>query len=165
MMLKKRLEFIFLAIIVLAVIVLVSNYYKSSIFKNNPLPQSYVKQIKAKEQDVLNHMQKNFGFAYQFPLLVTDKIPGKLYGLTSYTNGEVSIYLNKKVMQESFEYIVDSVIAHEYAHALLFKLQHHTNEKAGHSQEWQQTCVALGGKDCQQYVDQHEIIMSKMPFQ
>jgi len=164
-MFKKKLEFSFLAVIVLAVMVLVYNYYKSSSFKNNPLPQSYTKKIVAKEQDVLRHMQQNFGFAYRFPLIVTDKIPGRLYGLTSYENGNIAIYLNKKVMQESFEYIIESVIAHEYAHALLFQLRRHTNEKAGHSQEWQETCVKLGGKDCQQYVDQHEIIMSKMPFQ
>jgi len=68
-------------------------------------------------------------------------------------------------LQESFDYIIESVIAHEYAHALLFKLNRSTNEKKGHSQEWKDTCVKLGGKDCQQYVDQHEIVMSKMPFQ
>jgi len=163
-MFKKKLEFIFLAVIVLAILVLVSNYKKTSDFKNNPLPQSYVEKIKSKEQEVLQHMQKNFGFAYRFPLIITDKIPGKLYGLTSYKNGIIKIYLNKKVMQESFPYIIDSVIAHEYAHALLFKLNRNTSEKAGHSNEWQQTCVKLGGKDCQQYVDQKEIIMSKIPF-
>jgi len=45
-----------------------------------------------------------------------------------------------------------------------FKLNRNTNEKAGHSQEWQAVCVKLGGKDCRQYVNKHEIIMSKMPF-
>ena len=163
-MFKKKLEFIFLAVMLIATAVLITNYYKSSSFKNNPLPQSYLNQIEAKEQDVLAHMQKNFGFAYKFPLLITDKIPGRLYGLTSYENKTIKIYLNKKVMQESFEYMIESVIAHEYAHALLFKLKKHTDEKAGHSQEWQLTCVKLGGKNCQQYVDQKEIIMSKMPF-
>lgn len=164
-MIKQKLEFAFLAMILLAGFVLVSNYYKTTSFKNNPLPQSYIDQIQAKEEDVLQHMQKNYGFRYKFPLIVTDKIPGRLYGLTSYDNGEIKIYLNKKVMQESFKYMIESVIPHEYAHALLFKLQHFTKEKAGHSRVWQETCVNLGGKDCQQYVDQHEIIMSKMPFQ
>ena len=163
-MFKKKLEFIFLTVIILFTLVLISNYYKSSNFKNNPLPQSYLNQIEAKEQDVLARMQKNFGFSYKFPLIVTDKIPGRLYGLTSYSNGSIKIYLNKKVMQESFPYMIESVIAHEYAHALLFKLRRSTDEKAGHSDEWQETCLKLGGKDCQQYVNQHEIIMSKLPF-
>jgi len=109
-------------------------------------------------------MQKNFGFTFKVPLIVTDKFQGKLYGLTSYKNGEIKIYLNKKVMQESMDYMVDSVIAHEYAHALMFKLGHLHVEDA-HSIKWQEPCVKLGGKDCQQYVDSEEIIMSKMPFQ
>lgn len=67
-------------------------------------------------------------------------------------------------MQESMDYMVESVIAHEYAHALLFKLNRYHSKDDGHSQEWQSTCVKLGGVDCQQYVDRDEIIMSKMPF-
>lgn len=109
-------------------------------------------------------MQKNFGVAYKFRLIITDEIPGRLYGLTSYEHGKIEIYLNKKVMQESFDYVIDSVIAHEYAHALLFALGRDTHEHEGHSKEWQRTCELLGGQDCQQYVNQHEIIMSKMPF-
>jgi len=147
-----------------ALAILAYNYYKSYSFKNNPLDESYIQKIDAKEQDVLQHMQNNFGFVYQFPIIITDKIPGRLYGLTSYENGVIKVYLNKKVMQESFEYMVESVIAHEYAHALLFKLGRSTNEKAGHSKLWQDTCVKLGGEDCRQYVNQKEIILSKMPF-
>ena len=161
---KKRLEFIFLGMVVFATIFLVSNYYKSVSFKNNPLPKKYIDKIEQKEQEVLQNMQKNFGIVYQFPLIVTDKIPGRLYGLTSYQNGDIKIYLNKKVMQESFKYMLDSVIAHEYVHALLFRLGHITDKDGGHSKEWRETCIKLGGKDCQRYVDQKEIIMSKMPF-
>ena len=163
-MFKKRLELTFLSITLLSAGVLLSNYYKSSHFKNNPLPQSYLNKIEKQERDILVHMQKNFGFRYKFPLIITDKIPGQLYGLTAYKNGTIKIYLNKKVMQESFEYMLESVIAHEYAHALLFKLHRNMGEKEGHSKEWQETCVKLGAKDCQQYVNQKEIIMSKMPF-
>jgi hypothetical protein len=163
-MFKKKLEFTFLTVIALSLTILINNHYKTSNFKNNPLPQSYVQQIEAKEKNILQYMQKNFGCTCRFPIIITDKIPGKLYGLTSYENGSIKIYLNKKVMQESFQYILDSVIAHEYAHALLFKLQKATDEKAGHSKEWKQTCTLLGGKDCQQYVNQKEIIISKMPF-
>jgi len=60
--------------------------------------------------------------------------------------------------------MIDSVIPHEYAHALLFYLHKSSNEKNGHSRLWQQTCQKLGGEDCRQYVNQHEIVMSKLPF-
>lgn len=163
-MLKKRLELLFITMVLGASVLLVYNYYKTSSFENNDIPSSYKERIFNKEQEVLANMQQNFGFVFQVPLIVTDEFKGRLYGLTSYKNGEIKIYLNKKVMQESMDYMVDSVIAHEYAHALMFKLGHmHTNDD-GHSKEWQEVCRKLGGDDCQRYVDQKEIIMSKMPF-
>ena len=164
-MFKKKLEIIFISVILLALSILGYNYYKSYSFKNNDISKIYKQRIQSEEQRVLQNMQKNFGFTFKVPLIVTDKFKGKLYGLTSYKNGEIKIYLNKKVMQESMDYMVESVIAHEYAHALMFKLGHLHEKNAGHSKKWQETCVKLGAKDCQQYVDREEIIMSKMPFQ
>jgi len=54
-------------------------------------------------------MQKNFGFVFKVPLIITDKFKGRLYGLTSYEKGEIKIYLNKKVMQESMDYMVPPI--------------------------------------------------------
>lgn len=161
---KNRLEHLFITMIILALTLLGYNFYRSYTFKHNPLPQSYIQKIEQKEQEVLLKMQMNFGVRYRFPIIITDKIPGRLYGLTSYEGGKIKIYLNKNVMQESFQYIISDVIAHEYAHALLFRLQHFTHKNDGHSRLWQQTCMKLGGEECQQYVNQQEIILSKMPF-
>ncbi|MEA2073046.1 MAG: SprT-like domain-containing protein [Campylobacterota bacterium] len=164
-MFQKKLEMAFIVTTLLAISFLFYNLYSSYSFKNSEIPQSYKNQITLKEQEILSNMQKEFGFSYQFPLIVTDKFKGRLYGLTSYDNGKITIYLNKKVMQESMTYMVDSVIAHEYAHALIFKLGLYNKERGGHSKEWQETCVRLGGKDCREYVNSHEVIMAKMPFQ
>ena len=164
-MFQKKLEIAFLTLIVIAIAILGYNYYKSYSFKNNDIPDSYKQRILNKEEEVLQQMQKNYGYRIKFPLIVTDKFKGRLYGLTSYENGEIKIYLNKKVMQESMDYMIESVIAHEYAHALLFKQGYLHSNDDGHSKLWQQTCTKLGGVDCQRYVDQQEIIMSKMPFQ
>jgi len=163
-MFKKRLELFFLIVIIIAVTTLGINFYKSYSFKHNQLPKEYLKRITDKEKDILSNMQKSFGYRVRFPVVVTDKIPGRLYGLTSYKNGHITIYLNKKVMRESMGYMIESVIPHEYSHALLFYLHKNSNEKAGHSKLWKQTCIQLGGKDCRQYVNQKEIILSKMPF-
>jgi len=152
-MFTKRLELFFLIVIIVATATLGINFYKSYSFKHNKLPKEYLKRIADKEEEVLSNMQKSFGYRVRFEVLVTDKIPGRLYGLTSYKNGHITIYLNKKV-----------VIPHEYSHALLFYLHKNSNEKAGHSNLWKQTCIQLGGKDCRQYVNQKEIILSKMPF-
>jgi len=163
-MLKKRLELLFLIMIFAASFFLFYNYAKKESFMNNELPSSYKKRLENKEQEVLANMRKHFGFAFQVPLIVTDEFKGRLFGLTAYQNGEVKIYLNKKVMQESMDYMVDSVIAHEYAHAFMMKRGYLREENDGHSDKWQEVCKKLGGDDCQRYVDSQEIIMSKMPF-
>ncbi|MEA1955357.1 MAG: SprT-like domain-containing protein [Campylobacterota bacterium] len=161
-MFKKKLEIIFLSIIAIAIAVLAKNYYDSYSFKHHDIPKSYKEQIIEKEKEILSLMQKHYGFVFKVPVIVTDKFEGRLYGLTSYRNGEIKIYLNKKVMQESMDYIVDSVIAHEYAHALMFKQGYIKN--GGHSPRWLQTCKNLGGINCGQYVNQNDVVMGKMPF-
>ncbi|MEA3228767.1 MAG: SprT-like domain-containing protein [Campylobacterota bacterium] len=155
----------FITIIILAVTLLGYNYYRSYSFKNSDIPESFKQRIAFKEREISELIRKNYGFTFKVPLIVTDKFKGRLYGLTSYKDGEIKIYLNKKVMQESMDYIVDSVIAHEYAHALMFKFGHLHTKNRGHSKKWQQICTKIGGIDCQQYVDREEIILSKMPFQ
>jgi len=162
-MLIKKFEFLFLGVIIVASLFLVKNYYDSYTFKNNDIPQSYKDRIMQKEQEVLWLMQKNYGFSFKVPLIVTDRFKGRLYGLTSYKDGEIKIYLNKKVMQESMDYMIDSVIAHEYAHALMFKLKNFTRGD-GHSKEWQDACIKLGGIKCEQYVNSHDVVMGKLPF-
>lgn len=163
-MFVKKLEFAFILLIISALIYLAKNYYDDYQFKHNDIPQSYKKRITQKEKEVLNLMQKHYGIAYKVPLIVTDKFKGRLYGLTVYKDGDVKIYLNKNVMQESIDYMVDSVIAHEYAHALMFRLGHFSRDKDGHSKEWQSSCIKLGGIGCRQYVDKKDVIMGKLPF-
>ncbi len=164
-MLKKKLEFIFLSVILFSLSALALNYYNDYSFKHNEIPESFKKRLQDKEKDILQHMKKNFGFIFKVPFVVTEKFQGRLYGLTAYENGRITIYLNKNVMQESMDYMTDNVLAHEYAHALMFKLSHYSYNHDGHSKEWQQTCIKLGGVDCRQYVNRDEIIMSKLPFQ
>ncbi len=177
-MLKKRLNIIFISMMMVAVSVLGNNFYNSYQFNNNDIPDNYKQQIYDKEQEILQNMQSKFGFMFKVPLIVTDKLGDNLYGLTTYKNGEVKIYLNKNVMHKSMDYMLDNIIAHEYAHAILFKRESRDNRGAakhyreksphskecGHSKEWKDTCVKLGGDSCQQYVHQEEVSMFKMPF-
>jgi len=102
----KKLELLFLCIIVLASLVLVKNYYDNYSFKTNDILQSYKDRITQKEQEVLWFMQENYGFSFKVPLIVTDEFKGRLYGLTAYKNGDIKIYLNQKVMQESSLYSI-----------------------------------------------------------
>ena len=163
-MFKKRLEIVFVVIVFLSILVLVKNYYDDYNFKNNPIPDEYKKLILLKEQEVLQNMRTSYGYSFKVPLIITDKFKNKLYGITSYKNGSIKIYLNKNVMKESMDYMLDSVIAHEYAHALMFKQGHLHVKNDGHSKEWTNTCIKLGGINCEQYVNVQEVVMGKMPF-
>jgi len=163
-MFTKKLEFLFIGIIIVAIIILINNWYSDNQFKNNPLSDEYKELISKKEQEILYNMQQHYHIRFKVPLIVTDKFKDKLYGATTYNNGEIKIYLNKNVMQESMDYMIDSVIAHEYAHALMFKMGLYNYNSDGHSNEWRKMCTNLGGINCERYVDREEIIMSKMPF-
>ena len=164
-MITKKIQIIFMFISFIAVLFLVRNWYSSYSFKKNPISQKYQQAITQEEQRVLSNMQKNLGFKYKVPIIITDKIPGKIYGVTSLDeDGSIKIYINKKVMKESMDYIISNVIAHEYAHALLFKSGDYKKIKDGHSKLWQKTCMKLGGEKCQKYVNSHDVIMGKLPF-
>jgi SprT protein len=162
-MFKKRLEALFITVIFVALAVLAMNYYDSYRFKNSDIPEDYKERIAAKEQEVLRKMQEHYGYAVKFPLIVTDTFKGHFYGVTSYNDSQIKIYLNKQVMRESIDYMVESVVAHEYAHALLF-YEGHIDGGDGHSSLWQETCTNLGGKNCQRYVDAQDVVMQKLPF-
>ena len=163
-MFKKRLELTFLSVIIISLLMLSKNYYDDYIFKNSDISDEYKQRIINKEQEILKLMYKYYGFSYKFPLIITDKFKGKLYGLTSFDNSGIKIYLNKNVMRESMDYVVDTVLAHEYAHALMFKMGHIYSNNDGHSDEWRQTCINLGGVNCEQYVNHSDVIMGKLPF-
>jgi len=163
-MFKKNLEYAFIVIIVLSITVLLKNYYDDYVFKNSPLPDKARQQIIEKEREILSLMKEKYGVSFKVPIIITDKIESKLYGVTSYDNGDIKIYLNKKIMKESMEYMVENVIAHEYAHAVMFRYGLHKNKNDAHGDKWQEICQNLGGKKCQRYVNNNDVIMGKMPF-
>jgi len=63
-MFKKRLELTFLSVMIIAVLILFKNYYDNYTFKNNDISDNYKLLIKNKEQEVLQNMQRNYGFAW-----------------------------------------------------------------------------------------------------
>ena len=59
--------------------------------------------------------------------------------------------------------MIEEVIPHEYAHAMVFVLGE-KSEGDGHTALWQKICKQLDGKLCERYVDGEEIIRQKMSF-
>ncbi len=159
---KKSLETFFLGIILFAATVLGYNYYSEYEFEHD-FDSKFLPPLHKKEEEILQKMQRNLGYAVRFPIVVTDKIPGRIYGLATFDKqGRVVIFLNKRVFKESFDYILDDVLAHEYAHALLLSRGYITDANGGHTPLWQRTCKALGGQHCERYVDREDVVNRKL---
>jgi len=160
----KKLERFFLLMVVAALGYMAWNRYDDYRFKHGPLPEEIQLRIDAKEREIISKIRRYFNIEFDVPVIVSDRLPGRLYGVASYHDGEIRVYLNKKVMKESLDYVIDDVLPHEYAHALMFHFGHFNEANGGHSKKWQHVCLTLGSSKCDRYVDTHDIIMGKLPF-
>ena len=98
------------------------------------------------------------------PIVITNKIPDNLFGLTTYKKGIIKILLNKNRFQENENYMINYVLPHEYAHALMFYMGNFTNKNGGHTKKWQQICKNIGGLKCERFVGEKDILMEKFEF-
>lgn len=136
--------------------------YQDYIFDNNPLSEEIKNEIRNKELKIIQKVKIYYGINFNPPLIISSKMPHQIYGLSSYTTqNNIEIFLNKKRFKESKDYMINDVLAHEYAHALMFKLRNFSNKNAGHSIKWQKACIILGGRKCNRFVNYHDIAMSK----
>ena len=161
----KKLNLFFLIITVLGSVFLIYNWYENYQFKNNPLDTNIQNQIKNKHIYLQTLTYQKFGIKKKIPVIVSNNMPAKLFGAATYSKtGEIKIFLNKKRFQESVEYMIDDVLPHEYAHALMFLTNNFTEQNGGHSLKWQQTCKKLNGLRCDRFVNHDDIIIGKTNF-
>lgn len=158
----KKLQLLFMIIVVFSAILLGYSLYKSYIFKKNDLDIKIVNQLKQKENEILYKIKRNFNINFKVPIIISKKMPNNLYGLaTMDKKGNIYIYLNKKMFQESKDYMINNVLSHEYAHALMFKFNKFSQKKGGHTNKWISVCKQIGGVKCEQYVNRNDILLSK----
>lgn len=164
MFIQKLYRFFFFSVFI-SILLLCYNWYKDYEFDNNPLSQEIEQAISLKKDQTRQLLQRNYGISLNIPMIVSDKLPSSLYGVTVFTNDEeIIIYLNKKRFKESRSYMIDYVIPHEYAHAVMFHLKEFSKEQSGHSEKWQTICKNLNGLKCDRFVDNHDIIIGKTTF-
>ena len=159
----KSLEKFFILMIFMALGYLSYNWYQDNTFKQNPISLEIQTKVEKARYEVLSLIEKHFKIRPSIELIISDEFHSSLYGLTSYKDQIIKIYLNKKRFKESEAYMIEEVIPHEYAHAMLFILGEKTSED-GHTALWQEVCFKLGAKQCIRYVDNEEIIRQKMAF-
>lgn len=150
-------------ITIISFLLLIYITYNTNHFKNNPLPTHILQEIKQKENRIKNLVKKYYDINVNIPIIIDDKIHSSLYGYATYKNG-IKIHLNKKRFQETKKYMIDDVLPHEYAHALMFVFGDTTDENGGHTKKWQKICIKLEGLKCNRYVDTQDILTQKVRF-
>ncbi len=164
-MFLQKLKTFFLALTILATLFLIYNWYENFQFKNNPLSSSIKEQINTKHRYLESLAYKRFNIKRKIPIIISEKMPSKLFGAASLSkSGKIIIYLNKNHFQESLDYMINDVLPHEYAHALMFIYGKTTNKNGGHTKEWQNICRALNGLRCDRFVNHDDIIIGKTNF-
>ncbi len=159
---KKSLEKAFLTIIVIALSLMAFNFYNSYTFKHNPVDKKTLQEINDKVNFIEQKIKVLYGVDIYVDLEVSDKLPARIYGVTFEKNKKLHILLNKSVIKESLDLILDDVIAHEYAHAYLLYKGYDQEKKDGHSKRWQKVCKKLGGTTCVRYVDREDVVKRKL---
>lgn len=161
--LLKRLRYLFGLITIIALIAILYNKIKEHNFRHSPLDGDIIVKIEKKRGELVELIWQNYRVDMRdVPLEISDKMGSNLYGLAHLSmGGEVTLLLNKRLLRESLEYVIDEVMPHEYAHALMFKMGKIAPDD-GHSREWQRLCFSLGGIKCERFVDRHDVVMGKL---
>ena len=160
----KKVYNIFLIITLLSIIGIIYLQYDNINFKNNPLPTETLTKINHEVIKIRKKILQNYGVNVNFPIKISDKLPNNLYGMATLNHqNEIIIYLNKNRFKESESYMY-AVLAHEYAHAMMFYFGDLTKVNSGHTKKWQQICYNIGGTTCERFVDRHDILIGKVRF-
>jgi hypothetical protein len=153
---------IFTLLTLVSVILFTLVYLKDKQFQHNPLPQDTLKKIEIKKSIIKNTIYAKYNKIINIPVKIEKNLPNNLFGLASYQDGKITIYLNKNRFQENESYMIDNVLPHEYAHALMFYFGDFSKKNGGHTLRWQQICKDIGGIKCDRFVNHNDILIEKL---
>lgn len=160
-----KLKLFFLIFSFLAFFSLIYLWYQDYTFEKFPLKDEIKERISKKKRELQNLAYQRFGVSQKIPVIISNKMPTNLYGMATINDKKnIIIYLNKKRFKESSNYMIDDVLVHEYAHALMFVFNDFTKENGGHTKKWQTICRKLNGIKCDRFVNTHDIVIGKTKF-
>lgn len=134
-------------------------------FFNNPLSGEILAKIDSKKYELEVITKEKFHIEVDIPIYVDNSIPSHLFGLASYdTDGKIAIYLNKNRFKENEKYMIEEVLPHEFAHALMFVFGDFSSQNGGHPKKWEMICNKIGGKKCDRFVNGDDILIEKIGF-
>lgn len=157
---KLQKTFFFITIGALALLVLL--WYEDYSFDKKPLDDKYKTQLTLKLKELRYLAKINFNIVREFPIIISDEMTANRFGMAVYErDGSIEIYLNKKRFKESSNYMINDVLPHEYAHAIMFHIGDFSNKNSGHTKKWQRICKKLNGLRCERFVNHNDILMEK----
>ena len=160
----KKIYNTFFIITLFSIIGIVYIQYNTFFFKNNPLSQQTLQSLNKEVLKIRKKILQEYGISVNFPIKISDELPNNLYGMATINDtNNIVIYLNKNRFKESEKYM-HGVLAHEYAHAMMFYFGDLTQENSGHTKKWQQICYNIGGTKCERFVNRHDILTGKVRF-
>lgn len=165
-MVKNKIISIFFMVTVLGIIGLLFLFYDNHQFQSTELSQEIKIKIAQKEQGILQKIRNKYGISFKVPIIISNKLPNRNFGMAIYDpkSKKIAIYLNKNRFKESENYMINDVLPHEYAHALMFHFKNFSNRNSGHTKAWQQACINLGGIKCTRFVNHQDIVLNKTNF-
>jgi hypothetical protein len=155
----------FLFITLLSVLGLLYITAEKNKFYNNPLPQNTIDKIDQKHLELNRMAFEKYGVKVNIPVYVSDTLSNNLFGFAGIDQGgNILITLNKNRFQENEKYMIDAVLPHEYAHALMFLFKDYSQENGGHTQRWEEICTVISDKRCERFVQDNDILVEKLGF-
>jgi Zn-dependent peptidase ImmA (M78 family) len=135
-------------------------------FFENPLSHDVVSRIEAKTEELENIVAQKYHINVSIPVYISDSISNNLFGFASINkNGDIAITLNKNRFKENEKYMIEDVLPHEYAHAIMFVFGDFSHDNGGHTQKWEDICNNIGGKRCERFVQDEDILIEKLGFE
>jgi SprT protein len=186
-MFLKKLYTTFFIISLVGIVLFIYILYDNYKFDNSKLSKDVQQRIYLKKQDMIKKIQDKYNIYLDVSIIIKKNIKGNLFGIATYNtkksninidkydsvykigsydtkNVNIKIYLNKNHFKESLDYMIDEVLPHEYAHALMFRLNEFTNELGGHTQKWRDICIFLSNNRCGRYANTQDIVIEKTDF-
>lgn len=158
----QQLRKFFLIVVILASILLTYLWYNDYSFASNPLSKNIQNKIYKKHQELRLLTYQFYKIQRAFPIIVSDELDSSKFGMAVYSKDKrINIYLNKNRFKENENYMIDDVMPHEYAHAIMFALGNFSNENNGHPKMWQDICKKLNGLRCDRFVNHKDILIEK----
>ena len=186
-MFLKKLYITFFIISLICIVLFIYISYDNYKFNNSFLSKDIQTRIYFKKQEMIKKIKDKYDIYLNVPIIIKKEIRGNLFGIATYNtkksninidkydsiykigsydpkNSDIKIYLNKNHFKESLDYMIDEVLPHEYAHALMFKLNEFTNYLGGHTQKWRDICIFLSNNRCEGYANTQDIVIDKTNF-